>query len=106
MTIVLIAGVTILLSLLMMLAWVVQRRFGNAGVGRCGVELRSRLGRRDLCPDAGARHILARPRQILVATWSIRLGFHLLQRTRHGPEDVSLRRSGPAWRTGSRAVMS
>lgn len=92
MTALLIAGVTAMLSLLMMAAWGVQRRTGNAGwvdvvwtfaLGLGGVAYA-------LAPVPG----MAWPgtRQVLVALaaalWSGRLGLHLWDRTRRGPEDA------------------
>lgn len=76
MTLVLIAGVTILLSLLMMLAWTVQRRFGNAGwvdvVWSFALGLAGVIYALTPAPDIS----WAGPRQILVAglvtIWSMR----------------------------------
>lgn len=87
-----VAGVTILLSLLMMFAWALQRRLGNAGwvdvvwsfaLGLAGVIYALMPAPGVAWP--GARQIMV---ALLVAAWSLRLGFHLLGRTRHGPEDV------------------
>jgi steroid 5-alpha reductase family enzyme len=88
----LIAAVTAGLSLVMTLAWVVQRRTGNAGwvdaVWSFGLGL------------AGLTYALAPipgiawpgPRQLVVAAaiglWSLRLGTYLADRSRRGPEDV------------------
>lgn len=101
MTALLVPGVTALLSLLMMAAWVVQRRAGNAGwvdvvwtfaLGLGGITYA-------LVPAPG----IAWPgaRQVLVAVaaalWSIRLGLHLWNRTRHGPEDSRYARFRHDW---------
>ncbi|MBS0562385.1 MAG: DUF1295 domain-containing protein [Proteobacteria bacterium] len=89
---VLILGVTALLSVLMMLAWAVQRRLNNAGwvdavwtfaLGIAGVIYALAPAPGIAWP--GARQILV---AVLVALWSLRLGIYLFDRTRHGPEDV------------------
>lgn len=92
MTVALVIGVTALLSLAMMFAWVVQRRLANAGW--VDVIWSFALGL------AGAIYALAPPpgtgwpgkRQWIVAVlavaWSLRLGLHILDRTRNGPEDA------------------
>ena len=92
MTGVLIVAVSLLLSLLMMLAWVVQRRVGNAGwadvVWSFALGLAGVIYALTPAPGIdwpGPRQILV---AVLVAAWSIRLGLHLLERTRQGPEDV------------------
>ena len=77
MTITLIAGVTILLSLLMMLGWAVQRRLGNAGwvdvVWSFALGLAGVIYALMPAPDIawpGPRQILVAG---LVAVWSLRL---------------------------------
>lgn len=88
----LIAGVTIGLSLVMMFAWALQRRLGNAGwvdavwsfgLGLAGVAYA-------LAPISGVgwpgiRQLLL---AVLVGAWSLRLGFYLAARTRGAKEDV------------------
>jgi len=81
-------GAAVLLSLIMSGAWALQRATGNSGwvdavwsfgLGLAGLVLA-------LFPGP------ATPRQILVAVliagWSLRLGLHIAQRSRHGPEDA------------------
>ncbi len=86
------AGVAVLLVVAMSGAWALQRATRNAGwvdvvwsfsTGAGGVACA-------LVPWPG-EHLLS-PRQMLVAVmagaWSLRLGLHIADRTRHGPEDV------------------
>ncbi len=89
---VLILGVTVMLSVLMMFGWLVQRRAGNAGwvdvvwtfaLGVTGIVYA--LAPAPDIPWPGPRQVLV---ALLVALWSGRLGLHLWDRTRHGPEDV------------------
>lgn len=88
----LIIAVTIGLSLAMMLAWGLQRRLGNAGwvdavwsfaLGIAGVIYA-------LAPALGVPW--PAPRQLvvaaLIAAWAVRLGLHLVARSRTGPEDA------------------
>jgi steroid 5-alpha reductase family enzyme len=92
MTVVLIIGVTVLLSLLMMLAWVVQHRYGNAGW--VDVVWSFALGLAGLIYTLAPAPALSwpGPRQLIVAVlvtaWSLRLGVYLLRRTCIGPEDA------------------
>ena len=90
MIIVLIVAVTALLSLVMMLAWVAQRRLHNAGW--VDVFWTFGLGLAGVIFALAPAPSLAWQRQILVAAlvavWSLRLGLHLLDRTRKAPEDV------------------
>jgi steroid 5-alpha reductase family enzyme len=84
-----IAG-TVLLGAIMAGAWGLQRATGNSGwvdvvwsfgLGVAGLILA-------LLPGIGApsgRQLLV---AALVAVWSIRLGLHIAQRSRHGPEDA------------------
>ncbi|WP_428539735.1 DUF1295 domain-containing protein [Rhodopila sp.] len=104
MTIVLILGVSLMLSMLMMLAWAVQRRLGNAGwvdvvwsfaLGLAGVIYA--LVPAPAIAWPGPRQILV---AALVAIWSMRLGFHLLARTRNGPEDVRYAAFRQQWGAG------
>lgn len=97
----LIPGVTAMLSLLMMVAWAVQRRAGNAGwvdvvwtfaLGLAGIVYA-------LVPVPGiawpdARQVIV---ALVVAVWSGRLGLHLWQRTRHGAEDSRYARFRRDW---------
>jgi steroid 5-alpha reductase family enzyme len=92
MIVLLILSVTIMLSLLMMLAWAVQRRTGNAGwvdvvwtfaLGLAGILYA--LAPAPAIAWPGRRQVLV---AALVALWSVRLGVHLWDRTRKGPEDV------------------
>ena len=85
-----ILGVTAGLSLAMMLAWAAQRRLGNAGwvdvvwtfaVGAAGVAYAS-------WPAPGSVPMRRAIVGIAAAVWAIRLGRHLVLRTRHGEEDV------------------
>jgi steroid 5-alpha reductase family enzyme len=74
-------------SLIMALAWAVQRRLGNAGwvdsiwslgVGATGAVLALAYG-------VGPRRFLV---AAAIALWSLRLALHLALRTAKGPEDV------------------
>ncbi|RVT92008.1 DUF1295 domain-containing protein [Rhodovarius crocodyli] len=74
------------LSLVMALAWQVQRRLGNAGwvdafwtfgLGGTGTALALLAGN-------GARRFLVAG---LIAAWALRLGLHIAARTRGAPED-------------------
>ncbi|MDE2007286.1 MAG: DUF1295 domain-containing protein [Rhodospirillales bacterium] len=85
------------ISLAMMLAWVVQRRTGNAGwvdvvwtvtLGAAGVAYALAGG------AGGARAWLA---AALAAVWALRLGGYILRRTRHGAEDVRYARLRATW---------
>lgn len=99
----LILGVTAMLSLLMMFAWLLQRRAGDAGwvdvvwtfsLGLAGIVYA-------LAPVPGIAW--PGPRQVLVAVlvalWSARLGVHLWNRTSHGPEDVRYAQFRRDWGT-------
>lgn len=92
MTALLIIGVTAMLSLLMMMAWAVQRRAGNAGwvdvvwtfaLGLAGVVYA--LAPAPSIAWPGTRQWLV---ALAAAAWSVRLGAHLWHRTRRGPEDT------------------
>jgi steroid 5-alpha reductase family enzyme len=87
----LIVGVTGGLSLAMCAAWLVQRRTRNAGwvdvvwtfaLGAAGVVYA--LAPLPAVSGPGARQVVV---AALVVAWSLRLGWHLFDRTRHGPED-------------------
>jgi steroid 5-alpha reductase family enzyme len=94
---------TAALSLVMMLGWVLQRRwrnggwvdvvwsFGSGAVGVCYA----------LAPEPGQRW--PGPRQglvaVLVTVWSLRLGTHILARTRVGAEDRRYAQFRTAWGT-------
>lgn len=87
----LIIGVSVALSIALVIAWLVQRRTGNAGwvdviwtfsLGVAGVV----YALYPLDPGAPtARQCLV---AALVACWSLRLGLHIAGRTRHGEEDA------------------
>ncbi|MBE9607209.1 DUF1295 domain-containing protein [Acetobacteraceae bacterium H6797] len=100
----LILGVTLFLSLAMMLAWEIQRRTRNAGwvdvvwsfaLGIAGVAYA-------LAPVQGQEWPSAR--QLIVAVlagaWSLRLGLHIAARTRHGKEDSRYARFREEWGEG------
>jgi steroid 5-alpha reductase family enzyme len=86
----------------MTIAWLVQRRIGNAGwvdamwsfaLGASGVVYA-------LCPLRGqiptARQWLV---ALLVAAWSLRLGLHIAGRTAHGAEDARYAQFRRDWGT-------
>jgi steroid 5-alpha reductase family enzyme len=88
----LIVTVTVGLSLVMMGAWLLQRRAGNAGWvdvvwsfagGAAGLVYA--LAANPGVPWPGPRQALV---ALLVAAWSLRLGLHLAGRTLQGAEDV------------------
>ena len=92
MTIALVIAVTIGLSLAMSVAWLVQRRTGNAGwvdavwtfaLGAAGVIYA--LSPSAVIPWPSTRQVLV---AVLVAAWSLRLGLYLLRRTGRLPEDA------------------
>lgn len=104
MTILLILGVSALLSLVMMLAWAIQRHQRNAswvdvvwsfGLGLAGLI----YALAPLPGQAGqpARRIML---ALLVAAWSARLGLHLLARTRRGAEDARYAQFRRDWGAG------
>jgi len=89
------------LSLVMIFAWILQRRLGNAGwvdavwsfgTGAGGVVYA-------LAPEVDLGW--PAPRQVLVAgvvaLWSLRLGLHLADRSRRGPEDTRYARLRFEW---------
>ena len=101
MILVLIIAVTAALSIVMTAAWAVQRITHNAGwvdtiwtfgVGAAGIAYA-------LAPISGVAW--PGPRQLLVgaliAAWSLRLGSHLAERTRRGPEDTRYARFRIDW---------
>lgn len=81
-------SVAVLLSVVMAGAWVVQRVAANCGwvdaiwtfgLGAAGAALA-------LLPSVVTwRQVVV---AVLVATWSLRLGLHIVARSMHGPEDV------------------
>ncbi len=90
-------AVTAGLSLAMMLAWVAQRRTGNAGwvdviwtfaLGAAGVVYALAAG------AAGPRDWLV---AALAALWALRLGIYILRRTRHGAEDARYAKLRAEW---------
>ena len=103
MIVLLILGVTAMLSLLMALAWVIQRHAGNAGwvdvVWTFALGLAGSIYALMPVPGIafpGTRQVLV---TMLVALWSVRLGVHLLDRTRRGPEDVRYAQFRRDWGT-------
>ncbi len=99
----LVIDVSLGLAVAMVLAWIVQRRTGNAGwvdvvwsfaLGAAGVAYA-------LFPlQAGlptARQWLV---AVMVAAWSIRLGLHIAGRTAHGAEDARYAQFRHDWGTG------
>ena len=93
-------AVTAGVSLAMMLAWVVQRRTGNAGwvdviwtfaLGGAGVVYALAAG------AGGTRSWLV---AALAAAWALRLGGYILRRTRHGTEDARYARLRAEWGAG------
>jgi steroid 5-alpha reductase family enzyme len=97
----LIPGVSLGLSLVMVFAWILQRRLGNAGwvdavwsfgTGAAGVAYAlAPLGTADW--PAPRQTLVA----LVVALWSLRLGLHLADRSRRGPEDTRYARLRVEW---------
>ncbi|MBW4092839.1 MAG: DUF1295 domain-containing protein [Proteobacteria bacterium] len=88
----LILGVTACLSVIMMLAWALQRRLRNAGwvdvtwtfgLGLAGIAYA--LAPRPGGGAVGARQVLV---AVLAAAWAVRLGGYILRRTLRGGEDA------------------
>jgi steroid 5-alpha reductase family enzyme len=102
MTVVLIALVTVGLSVAMAGAWLVQRLTRNAGwvdvvwtfaTGTAGVTYALAVR-----PDGpGLRQVLL---AVLIAAWSLRLGLHILARTRGRAEDTRYARFRVEWGAG------
>jgi steroid 5-alpha reductase family enzyme len=97
---VLLAAFAVALSLLMMAAWLVERRTGNAGwvdviwsfgVGAFGVM--GALAPISDSPTTARQGIVA----VLVAVWSLRLGLHIARRTRNGGDDPRYRHLQQQW---------
>ncbi len=104
MIVVLIIAVTAALSIVMTAAWVVQRVTHNAGwvdtiwtfgTGAAGIAYA--LAPMPGVPWPGPRQLLV---AVLVVAWSLRLGFHLAERTRRGPEDVRYAQFRIEWGAG------
>jgi steroid 5-alpha reductase family enzyme len=81
---------TVLLSAIMAGAWALAQRTGNSGwvdvvwsfgLGVAGLVLALVPG----FADPSARQIVV---ALLIALWSVRLGLHIAQRSRRGPEDA------------------
>jgi steroid 5-alpha reductase family enzyme len=84
------AAAAVLLSLIMTGAWALQRATGNSGwvdavwsfgLGVAGLVLSLVPG----LADPSVRQVVV---AALIALWSLRLGLHIAQRSRHGPEDA------------------
>jgi steroid 5-alpha reductase family enzyme len=80
----------VMLSAIMTIAWALQRSTGNSGwvdvvwsfgLGLAGLVLALFPG----FPAPSPRQIIV---AVLIAVWSLRLGLHIAQRSRHGPEDA------------------
>jgi steroid 5-alpha reductase family enzyme len=100
MVVLVVAAVTIALSLAMMLAWLLQHRTGNAGwvdvvwsfsTGAAGVAYTLLPG-----PGLPLRKLLL---AMLFAAWSLRLGLHIAARTRTGEEDSRYTQFRREWGT-------
>jgi steroid 5-alpha reductase family enzyme len=80
----------VLLSAIMTGAWALQRATGNSGwvdavwsfgLGSAGLVMA-------LLPGIAAPSVRQVVVAVLIAAWSARLGLHIAQRSRHGPEDA------------------
>lgn len=90
---------TLFLCAVMAIAWIVQRRLRNAGwvdafwtfgLGAAGVGVALAAG------EGPRRFIVAG----LIGAWAIRLGGHIVARTRHGPEDSRYAHFRVEWGAG------
>ena len=100
----LIVTVSLGLSVVMVGAWLLQRRTHNAGwvdaVWSFGLGVAGVIYALAPMPGSawpGARQLLVAG---LIAVWSLRLGLHLAERTRHGPEDSRYAQFRRDWGSG------